>query len=475
MEKKIKIFKTLLVVISICFIIPSIIFLIKNKTVYNFTGDLEYKFLLTNNIDRLYQALVYLLIIILYIVFYYLIIKNRNKLFKDIKQILIYVLIVSAIFILAVPFWCSDIFYYLGIGRLASTYNQNPYYVDMKSYIDNNNIDIQNDTVMQKGYSNYWANTTVVYGAFWTIICSIISFLSFGNLSIGLIEFKILNLIIHMGNCYLLYKISKKKVFILLYGLNPFILIEGLANVHNDIFIVFFILLAIYEVYKRKNLVLGILFLAISTDIKYFSIILLPFFIIYKYKDKDLKTRIIKCIEYGLLFVVFVGIPYLLYIKDINVFMGLLTQRERIAKGFYLVISEYCKEQSNLVDIIKNISLLFFTIIYTMFCVALLMAKKIKFYKCMRELFYFMLTFLFLLITNFQPWYFMWLVPFMLWQKAENIKLIVQMQLMTLIANMVFLIHSENFIYGVPFFIVFVFGTLLCIIENKKQIIRRLQ
>ena len=69
----------------------------------------------------------------------------------------------------------------------------------------------------------------------------------------------------------------------------------------------------------------------------------------------------------------------------------------------------------------------------------------------------------------------MWLVPVMMWQKSENIKLIIQMQLMTLIANIVFLIYSENFKYGVPYFMIFLFGILICIIENEKSIIRRLK
>ena len=463
------------VLISICFTIPSIIFFINNKSIIKFTGDLEYKFLLTNSIDTLFQTLIYIILIIAFITCYYLIIKNRNKLFKDIKQIFKYILIISAIFIFVVPFWCSDVFYYLGIGRLASKYNQNPYYVDIKSYVDNNNIEIGNDTVMQKGYENYWSNTTVVYGAAWSIICSVISALSFGSINVGLLIFKIINLIVHMGNCYLLYKITKKKIFPLIYGINPFILIEGIANVHNDLFVVFFMLLALYEVYKNKKLILGILALAISTDIKYFSIILLPFLIIYHFKEKNIKTRTIKCIEYGLLFLFFAAIPYLLYIKDFQVFMGLVSQRERLAKGLYLFIAEYFNKPKNIVSIIKNASLLLFTILYAAACFMLLKSKKIELYKNMRILYYFMLAFLFLLITNFQAWYFMWLVPFMIWQKSENIKLIVQMQLMILIANTVFLIYSENYKFGVPFFAIFVFGTLICVIQNKNQIIRRLQ
>ena len=48
---------------------------------------------------------------------------------------------------------------------------------------------------------------------------------------------------------YLLYKISNKKIFSLLYGINPFILIEAIAHVHNDIFIIFFTLLAIILIF----------------------------------------------------------------------------------------------------------------------------------------------------------------------------------------------------------------------------------
>lgn len=474
MNNKYKYLKTILCIISICFAVPSIFFLLKNKTILNFTSNLEYKFLLTDNIDRLNQAIAYAIIIIAFIVLYYLIIKHRNSIFKDTKQIYKYVLAISAIFVFTVPFWCSDVFYYLGIGRLSSTYNQNPYYTDMKSYVDNNNINIKNDTVMQKGYDNYWANTTVVYGAFWTFICSIISFLSFGNMDFGLLIFKLVNLGLHLGNCYLLYRISNKKIFPLLYGLNPFVLIEGIANVHNDMFVVFFMLLSIYEVYKKKNLLLGVLFLALATDIKYFSILLLPFLIIYQFRDKDVKTRILKCVQYGAIFAIFAVIPYLLYIRDLNVFLGLSEQRERLAKGLYLFISEYFNNPENLVTIVKNASLIIFAVLYIVACVMLLLKKNIKQFKNMRELFWFVLAFLFLLITNFQPWYFMWLVPFMVWQKSENIKLIVQIQIMTLIANIVFLIYSENFKYGVPFFVIFVMGTLICVIQNKKSVIRRL-
>ena len=45
----------------------------------------------------------------------------------------------------------------------------------------------------------------------------------------------------------LIYKITKKDLFVLLYGLNPFVLFEALVNVHNDIAI------NLYEKYNFKE------------------------------------------------------------------------------------------------------------------------------------------------------------------------------------------------------------------------------
>ena len=74
------------------------------------------------------------------------------------------------------------------------------------------------------------------------------------NINICLFIFKLLNVIIHISNCYLIYKISKKQIFSIIYGLNPFILIECIGNVHNDVLIVFLVLLSIYFLLKKKNI-----------------------------------------------------------------------------------------------------------------------------------------------------------------------------------------------------------------------------
>lgn len=468
-KKETKIILKILFIIScIIFAIPSITYYIKNKTVLKFEPWFQF---LLNNTDRIEQTMVYILILIALTVFYFLIVKNREKIFKNTKEMFIFIMIVALIFVAVIPFTCSDVFYYLGVGRINSEYHQNPYYTTIKEFVEqgNNSNYLEQDTVLEQGYINDWADSTVVYGPVWTFICSIAAALSFGNIDIGLTVFKLFNVIVHILNCYLIYKISHKKIFVLLYGLNPFILIEGIECVHNDMFVILFALSSFYFLLKKKNIWLSLLFLALATAIKYFTIILLPFIVIYYVrKDKALK-RFAKCIGYGILFVAIIAICYLMYVQDINVLKGLVTQQEKLAKSFYIIISEYFKEPEGLVTIINKNLLRGFTIIYFFSCVILLNKKEIRFRKEIQKANYFIMAFLFLLITNFQPWYIMWLFPCLMWQKADDIKLIIQISLISQFANSVFLIYGEGWMYGTPFTFLMVLGTLIAVLYNTRM------
>lgn len=454
------------------FVMPSIIFFSNRGTTY-VNPSLEYKFLLQTGIDNKTHMIAYLAVTALMIIFYIIIIKKRRELFRSIKDVYKFIIVITLLCVVGLPFMSSDVYYYLGIGRLSSRYKQNPYYIDMKSYIDNNDIDIENDSVMKTGYKNYWANTTVVYGAIWSMICTVVAFFSFGSLNAGILIFKLLNILIHMLNCVLLYKLSRRKLFPLLYGLNPFVLIEGIINVHNDIYMVFFMILALYMVKEKKKIVWSVLFVAFATLIKYVAILLLPLIVIYHYREEKLGVKIIKCIEIGLLFCIFVMIPYLLYIRDINVFNGIVAQQKRYAKGFYCYITVVFPQYIHTIQYVRAICIYSFILLYFSFCVKLLINKNLKWYKEVRKIYMIFLYFLIFMLTNFQPWYFIWLSTFIVWQKADSMKLIIQMQIIMIIANSVFVLYSEAYIYTKQFFEVFVVATWICMIFNTSKRIHR--
>ena len=456
-----KIILIIFILSAILFAIPSIKYLAENGTILNFN---EYFKFFLNDTDRVEQTIIYLVLLTVLTIFYFLIIKNREKLFKNNKQMYIYIAIISLIFVMVVPFLSSDVFYYLGIGRIDSVYGQNPYYVTIKDFVESgdNSQYLEQDTVLAKGYENDWRNTTVVYGPVWTLICTIVAGISFGNIDIALLTLKLLNMIVHMVNCYLIYRLTGKKLFVLLYGLNPYMFIEGIANVHNDIYIVTFILSSMYFLLKKKNIIASIVFLALATAIKYFAILLLPFMIIYYFRDKKPLERLKKCFLYGMLFIFIVAITYLLYVQDIQVLNGIMTQQEKFAKNFYIILMEYF-DIPNLVSNVNTVFLISFIIIYSFTCLTLLYKKQIKFREEMRKTEYFLIAFLFLLITNFQPWYIMWLSPLMMWQNKNMIQLIVQIALISQFANSVFLINGEGWRNGTPFTFFMLLGIFVCL------------
>ena len=471
-SKKIILF--IFALVSILFAIPSIRYMINNGTILNFN---EYFKFCLNDTDRLGQAIKYLVLLTLVTICYFLVVKNREKLFKNNKQIYIYIAIISLIFVIVVPFLSSDVFYYLGIGRLDSKYGQNPYYITIKDFVDSgdNSQYLEQDTVLAKGYENDWGDTTVVYGPIWTFICKIIAGISFGNIDIALFAFKILNVIIHILNCYLIYKISRKKLFVLLYGLNPYMFIEGIANVHNDIYVVTLILVSLYFLLKKKNLIASVVFLALATAIKYFAILLLPFIIIYYYRKEKPWERLKKCFIYGMLFIFTIVITYLLYVQDIQVLSGIITQQEKFTKNFYIILMEYF-DIPNLITDINRVFLISFIIIYFFTCLTLLYKKEISFREEFRKAEYFLIAFLFLLITNFQPWYIMWLFPLMMWQKKDIMQIVIQISLISQFANSVFLINGEGWRNGTPFTFLMVLGICICLIfRNNFQRNRKIE
>lgn len=141
-----KIIKIFYILLSLCFVLPSIYYLIKNGTVLGF--EKYYNFFIDDGKNKIISTIVYLLIFISLSALYIYFIKNKDC-FKNIKQVLIYSGIVGTIFIIMLPWTSSDIFYYMGVGEINSVYGQNPYYVSIKEYYEENKEELQNDTIMR--------------------------------------------------------------------------------------------------------------------------------------------------------------------------------------------------------------------------------------------------------------------------------------------------------------------------------------
>ena len=474
------ILKTCFIIISIIFVVPSIVYMINKGTILGFEN--YYNFFIDNGQNKILSTTVYI-IIFLSLSAIYLIFINKKETFENVKGLLKYVACVSVIFLVMLPWHSSDIFYYMGVGELNSVYGQNPYYISIKEYVGNDQKIIEQDSIMKQGNMNFWSNTTVVYGPIAQIIFSIITKISYKNIDVCSILFKLLNIIIHLLNCYLIYKITKKLKFSIIYGLNPYILMEFIGMVHNDIIVVFFILLSFYFLLKKKRLIPSIAFLAIATGIKYFTILLLPIMILYHFKDEEkIIKRILRCFQYGLLFMVLVMLEYVFYYKDIRIFTAMLVQTDKYCKsiysGIYAISLNHNKIMYNvlgeiyLIDVIcrylRNMMFLVFATIYIKLCLDLLLTKKIRLQNNLRQFEFCLLLFI-VSMSNFQQWYLLWLFACIPWQKPDTIRNIIGLSLASEFGNTIYMFKVESYKYDAYFVIIIAIIFIIWkICTNKK-------
>ena len=174
---------------SIILAIPSITYLIKNKTVYGFYYVWTYFFKIpANKAEMLNNALMFFLLITILFLAYMLIAKKCKNI--STKKIIVLVILVSIIFGVIIPYTSTDVYSYIANGWSSAHYGENPYYTSTGEITDKTG---QSDMMFEK-VANCWKYETVVYGPLWTLICTGLSAMSFGNIDVALLLFKIFNI-----------------------------------------------------------------------------------------------------------------------------------------------------------------------------------------------------------------------------------------------------------------------------------------
>ena len=468
-KNKNNIFIILFTICSAFFAVPSIIYIFQNKTIYKFSWVWTYLFKRPmTKMDCYINAFLFFVLFTAIFLLYFFVLKKHNKILKSKKQIFTLIIIASLLFMIIIPYTSTDVYSYIANGWSSAHYKENPYYISTGEIAQKNGV---SDPMFNK-VANCWRFEKVVYGPAWTIICTVLSWISFGNIDIALFIFKLANLAVHIINCILIYKTTKKNLFVVLYGLNPFILFEGLTNVHNDIFIVLFILLALYAVIKKKNLFIAVACIAVATAIKYLAILILPFVILYAVKDKEIKERVKCCIWCGIEYIAIIALLYVIYVKnDLSVLMGLFIQQTKYNRSIFYLIYEITGQNVKAVSLMQNFALLAFAVYYVYVVIRILISKKINMHQIMEKYNIILLIFTFVLITNFNPWYIMWFYPTIFLIRGKSIKNILYLSYTCEIANLLsFALWSEKQILGIPYFIIMIGGAIILNMANRVKI-----
>ena len=367
--------------------------------------------------------------------------KPKHK--KKLISAIIIIAITSILSFFIIPNNSGDVWYYMAIGRLDSTYGVNSYQENFREIKEN----YPEDAIVE---SSYAYNTTFAYGAVWHFICTTLGRIPTNNTLVMLTLFKMFNLIMHILNCILVYKISKKHKIrnMLIYALNPLIIFEGLINVHNDLVLLTTILGAIY--FKKNNkLYLAVLSIALGTLIKYVPILLLPFIL---NKEKSKLNVAAYILETAAIYFI---ISYLVIgnVKDIFAFM---VQTSVIANSLYLTLMMHNVPN---IGLISKIGKGIFIVVYLAFVIKMLIdgykkkeKEQLDYEKISNKYLMLLGLFIFLCITNFRAWYIIWLFGLLTEVSEDKQKIIIGVSFAVEIANFIIYTLGEGYIYGESYF-----------------------
>ncbi|MDX9893620.1 MAG: hypothetical protein RB292_04405 [Patescibacteria group bacterium] len=191
--------------------------------------------------------------------------------------------------VLAIPVSLSDFYHYFFEDVALIVHGLNPYF--------SSPIGIPAEPA---SWLSGWRFLPAQHGPARIFLTMPLALLSGGSVVTALFLYRLFFGLVVLASALLIYKIlenlkSKNSLMaVLLFLWNPLIIYETMLNGGTDILMVFWFLLAIYLVLIRRDY-LAILSLTVSIMVKYITILVLPFFIIFLvFRTPGLKSRIIK-------------------------------------------------------------------------------------------------------------------------------------------------------------------------------------
>lgn len=267
-----------------------------------------------------------------------------------------------------------------------------------------------------------------------------------------------------------MYKITgKRKLFTLMYGINPLVLFEGLANVHNELLLIFFILLGLFFFLKKKNLLLTVIAFALGAGVKYVAILLIPFIVLYYYRKEKTLKKIIYSILWGGLFLIVILLCYSMYMRNFDFLNGIIIQQGKFANS---ILTMLAIKKFDMALILSKGFMLAFVIIYIITILKLILKKRQynAFSTYIRKYNGLLVLFIFATITNFQCWYTLWILATVMWDSSKNIRWLISITLLSQACNIIYFLTYEHYVFGAIYSIMLIISiTFTKTILNRKD------
>lgn len=229
-----------------------------------------YKLIEFSSSHRGLMALIYLVLMLLLIICQYFLFFSKKEI-KLNKKLIFLTIIIFTMAALAYPIFSNDIFNYMFGAKTVVYYHQNPFLVMPKIFF-NDDLWLRFTNNINNVY--YYIGSrpiTYFYGPIF-LGYTLIPFLFFGAVEFQKLfwSYKLLGVVLFLLTGYLFKKINPKDKLVWGYWFfNPFLILELLANSHNDLVMIFLFVLGVY--WWQKNKILGLFSFLFSILTKWVS------------------------------------------------------------------------------------------------------------------------------------------------------------------------------------------------------------
>ena len=153
-------------------------------------------------------------------------------------------------------------------------------------------MNFDNDIFFEKIVSTASTHTSL-YGPIFNQFASLYTATAGDSLILNLYLFKFMNMFLFLLGGYLIFKITDRDIKSLyLYLWNPFMIFITIIDVHNEIYWIVMVLAGLLLVKRHQQSFSGFIFLCMSVFTKFFSIVLLPFWIYYQIRGLWFTSKI---------------------------------------------------------------------------------------------------------------------------------------------------------------------------------------
>lgn len=314
--------------------------------------------------------------------------NNRNK---------IIIVILFLVAFITPPILSRDVIAYLFGARNFFYFHANPYVTNLNGIIENNWI--------REAGRAWWLNYPYVYGPIFLFISALPVLFNFGSFILAVYFYKAIVFIAYFLTIFIFAKIikilGKDNYLVWLYALNPALLVHGLVDGHNEVFVILFLLMSLWLLLKN-NWLAGFFSFLVSVFIKYNSLIFLPVF--WK-KEKDFSMK--RFFSSGLLTVIsFLAIFAFskLELSSINNYHLINTIGDYCLYDCFLIVS--------LTDLFfGKFSFLSRQILFSLFYFLIFYKFLYKNDKILEFIFWSFLGLILIATKWFAPWYFLLAIP----------------------------------------------------------------